>query len=70
MDTDARARLEAHCTRLEHELVAIERVLENCTLAVGDAERLQLAASQESHLAELGGINAQLSALRDSAAPT
>ncbi|MDZ5455291.1 hypothetical protein [Azohydromonas lata] len=70
MDTDDHAHLHAHRTRLEHELLAIERAIESHMLAAGDAERLQLTARQESHLAELGAVNARLSALRSSAAPT
>jgi hypothetical protein len=70
MDTDDRAHLQVRCTRLERVLLAIERALDDRTLAAGNAERLRLTACQERRLAELGGINARLSALRDSAAPT
>lgn len=70
MDTDDRAHLQADCTRLEQELLAIEQALENRVFTDGDTERLQLTARQEHHLAELGAINARLGALLDSATPT
>jgi hypothetical protein len=62
--------MNARCAWLEHELLAIETALGNRMVAAGDAERLQLTACQESHLAELGTVNARLSALHDAAAAT
>lgn len=70
MDTDGHAHLYAQRTQLEHELLAIERALESRMLAAVDAERLQLTTLQETYLAELGEVNAQLSALRDCVART
>ena len=70
MDTDDRAYLQAQCAWLEHELLAIERALDDRALAAGHPEQLRLTACQQPHLAELGAVNARLSALRDSAAPT
>ncbi|MDZ5455218.1 hypothetical protein [Azohydromonas lata] len=70
MDSADHAHLYAYRTQLEHELLAIEQALEGHMLTAGDVERLQLTARQESHLAELSAVNARLSALRDSVAPT
>lgn len=62
MDTIDRARLEAERGRLEGMLLSIEKALGVLLAAPDEAERLRLTASQDSHLAELGVVNAALGA--------
>jgi hypothetical protein len=69
MDMDDRAQQQVECTRLEGALPAIEKALDDLAPAAGGAERLQLTARQEAHLAELGAVNARLSTLRKPTSP-